>query len=254
VKESEASKRLSVELEGLEKDVLEQVRRLSQSRRTSARSFERVLRELGAGQLGSWLTLAQAGQESAAQARDMRRLATQFGRAVVQESARASRRTNWFGGGRTPAERVVGDFSSGAYLGGLAGGGGEHASRYGGLGGVLGYAVGGPVGGFVGSVLGGLFGHRQDRTAQRRQQEARTWLNSPEEFEIQAYLYSLRRPIVPRSAASAGGGTVKVVVQRGAVQISGQDAESGSRAGNALIGELGRAVELAQAASATQGY
>jgi len=255
VKESEAAKKLGVELQHLEEEVLEQARRLAQVRRSRGRAFSQMLRDLGMGELAPILSIGAVGYDVFSQARERRHLATEFGKAVAQEAARQSRRNAWFGGGSNPVERVVGSYATGAYLGSQAGGGGEHAAKYGGIGGVLGYALGGPIGGFIGSVLGGLFGKKKDTKVVAPPPESRLWRNDPEEFAIEAYLYNLRQAYGAPHVWRRTGGTslFHIVVERGAVQVTGQDAGAGLRAANAFMGELGRAVELAQATTGAQG-
>jgi hypothetical protein len=135
---------------------------------------------------------------------------------------------------------------------------GARAQLYGTIGGALGYAVGGPVGAILGGMLGGLFGGDDDEEEQASQQ--REWLNPPEYFEIQSYLYNLQQAyaatgVVRRGGtlASAGrafgleyGSARQVVVNMspGAVQITGQSEESGERAARAFAGALGRVLRL----------
>lgn len=131
---------------------------------------------------------------------------------------------------------------------------GGKSQVYGALGGALGYAVGGPIGGLLGGMIGGLFGGDDDDEKQA-QEEARQWANLPESFEIESYLYNLTRAYAA-TAAGAGrspfpnmnlfgsGGPVIVTMSPGAVQITGQDAESGERAARAFAGSLGRALRL----------
>jgi hypothetical protein len=147
---------------------------------------------------------------------------------------------------------------------------GEKAQSYGAIGGMLGYAIGGPIGGFVGGLLGGLFGGKSNK---RAEEEARKWLNPPEAFEIEAYLYNLTRaywhtrpsfPFQRRGLPASGwfssanwplpqwrgsGGSSfagQTMLREGAVQINiyGQDEAAGLRAGRAAAGELGRLLEL----------
>jgi hypothetical protein len=143
-------------------------------------------------------------------------------------------------------------------LGASVTGQGARAQLYGTIGGALGYAVGGPVGAILGGMLGGLFGGDDDEEEQASQQ--REWLNPPEYFEIQSYLYNLQQAyaatgVVRRGGtlASAGrafgleyGSARQVVVNMspGAVQITGQSEESGERAARAFAGALGRVLRL----------
>lgn len=144
-------------------------------------------------------------------------------------------------------------------LGASVTGQGARAQLYGTIGGALGYAVGGPVGAILGGMLGGLFGGDGDEE-QARQQQERQWLNPPDYFEIQSYLYNLQQAyaatgVVRRGGtlASAGrafgleyGSARQVVVNMspGAVQITGQSEESGERAARAFAGALGRVLRL----------
>jgi hypothetical protein len=142
---------------------------------------------------------------------------------------------------------------------------------YGTIGGAIGYAVGGPIGAIVGGMLGGLLGGDDDDDEERaRQQEElrRQWLNTPEGFEIQAYLYNLARgyqatgSLIPPIHTMPGGGEpyfnwflkgpgsapqltpVMVQMSPGAVQITGQSEEAGERAARAFAGALGRVLRL----------
>jgi hypothetical protein len=149
---------------------------------------------------------------------------------------------------------------------------GARAQLYGTVGGAIGYAVGGPVGAILGGMLGGLFGGDDDDTERARQQQQeelrRQWLNTPEGFEIQAYLYNLTRnyaitrSLVPARTAAAQtafpwsgpwlSGTpsgrqiesVVVTMAPGAVQITGQGQEAGEHAARAFAGALGRVLRL----------
>jgi hypothetical protein len=151
-------------------------------------------------------------------------------------------------------------------------GSGARAQLYGSIGGAIGYAVGGPVGAVLGGMLGGLFGGGDDddgEEARRQEELRRQWLNTPDGFEIQAYLYNLtmrRRStgsLIPisRTAAELGfpwyglafpgrrGGqsstpAVFVSMPPGAVQITGQGEEAGQRAARAFAGALGQALRL----------
>ena len=138
---------------------------------------------------------------------------------------------------------------------------GARSQLYGSIGGAIGYAVGGPVGALLGGMLGGLIGDQGEGEAAQARQEAelrRQWLNTPEGFEIQAYLYSLSQGLYGGSAlawlmaqrqeapAGSAGRFAPVIVNfpPGAVQIVGQDAEAGARAARAFAGELGRVLRL----------
>lgn len=143
---------------------------------------------------------------------------------------------------------------------------GARSQLYGTIGGAIGYAVGGPVGAILGGMLGGIFGGDDDDAAERARQEElrRQWLNTPEGFEVEAYLYNLTRnyvvtrSLVPaRTVAAVSGlsslrggfsrrqmGAVVVTMSPGAVQIAGQGQESGERAARAFAGALGRALRL----------
>jgi|GEM_PF-2040123 len=145
---------------------------------------------------------------------------------------------------------------------------GARAQLYGSIGGAIGYAVGGPVGAVIGGMLGGWLGGGDDRGDEQRRQEElrRQWLNTPEGFEIQAYLYHLirghlgLRALIPAFASGlpslgwrgwAGGlgglanlTPVLVTIGPGAINITGQSQEAGERAARAFAGELGRALQL----------
>jgi hypothetical protein len=150
-------------------------------------------------------------------------------------------------------------------------GSGARAQLYGSIGGAIGYAVGGPVGAVLGGMLGGLFGGGDDDAEEARRQEElrRQWLNTPEGFEVQAYLYNLTmrtrstRSLVPlaqiaaergfpwygfafphRQAAQAGSLAVFVSMPPGAIQITGQGEDAGERAARAFAGALGQALRL----------
>jgi hypothetical protein len=138
---------------------------------------------------------------------------------------------------------------------------GARSQLLGTVGGALGYAVGGPVGAILGGMLGGLFGGDGGGEEAQRQEE-RQWLNPPEGFEVEAYLYNLqqayaatvssgwRRGNALGSATPSGsfgyGSARQVVVNMspGAVQITGQSEESGERAARAFAGALGRVLRL----------
>jgi len=145
-------------------------------------------------------------------------------------------------------------------------GSGRRAQLYGTIGGAIGYAVGGPVGALLGGMLGGLLGGDDRRVEQpvRRQEElGRQWLNTPEGFEIEAYLYNLARAYRATGllfSSGTGGGwrspwldlsflpskaaSVVVNFPAGAVQIVGQGEEAGERAARAFAGALGRVLQL----------
>jgi len=144
-------------------------------------------------------------------------------------------------------------------------GSGKRSQLYGTIGGAIGYAVGGPVGAVLGGMLGGLFGGGDDGEEERRQEEERQWLNSPEAFEIQSYLYNLAtayavtwNPEAKRGGSLMGafawpggsmlgggrGGQISVIMSPGAVQIVGQGEEGGERAARAFAGALGRVLRL----------
>ena len=143
---------------------------------------------------------------------------------------------------------------------------GARAQLYGTIGGAIGYAVGGPAGAILGGMLGGLLGGDDDERAEyaRQQEEMRQWLNTPEGFEIQAYLYNIAKghspglTLIPFQRATAGSapsrvgfafpagqiGQVVVNLSPGAVQIAGQGEEAGERAARAFAGTLGRVLRL----------
>jgi hypothetical protein len=138
---------------------------------------------------------------------------------------------------------------------------GQRAQLYGTIGGALGYAVGGPVGALLGGMLGGLLGGGDDHHAEeaaRQEELQRQWLNTPEGFEIEAYLYNLAQayqmtsqwgsaPAKPWTGpwfGQSGASWVVVQMAQGAVQISGQGAEAGERAAREFAGALGRVLRL----------
>jgi len=146
-------------------------------------------------------------------------------------------------------------------------GSGARSQLYGTIGGAVGYGLGGPVGAIIGGMLGGLFGGDDDDEAERaRQQEElrRQWLNTPEGFEVEAYLYNLARGYAATgslvsqqmglpttgpswfSSASAQPSFSPIVVNlaAGAVQVNGQSEEAGERAARAFAGSLGRVLRL----------
>jgi hypothetical protein len=137
---------------------------------------------------------------------------------------------------------------------------GARAQTYGAIGGAIGYAVGGPIGGLIGGMLGGLFGGDDNEKQREEEEQRRQWLNDPEGFEIEAYLYNLARV---RGGAAQGsafspslsgatawpparhhGSSVVVQLAPGAVQITGQGEAAGEQAARAFAGALGRALEL----------
>ena len=150
-------------------------------------------------------------------------------------------------------------------MGAAVTGSGQRAQLYGTIAGAIGYALGGPVGAILGGMLGGLLGGSDDDSqaeAQRayQQQELlrRQWLNTPEGFEIQAYLYNLSRgarssfgtvqwlsPFMRRSPQSQQRfNPVIVNLLPGSVQINGGGAEAGEQAARAFAGALGRVLRL----------
>ncbi len=150
-------------------------------------------------------------------------------------------------------------------LGASVTGQGARSQFYGTLGGALGFAVGGPVGAVLGGMLGGWLGRDDDDEARREQE--RQWLNPPERFEIEAYLYNLQQAYAASATSgwrrgvswslgsalgSVGAGSTRAVspsavvvsMGPGAVQITGQSAEAGERAARAFAGALGRVLRL----------
>lgn len=136
---------------------------------------------------------------------------------------------------------------------------GARAQLYGTIGGAIGYAVGGPIGAVLGGMLGGwLGGDDDDEEARRQEQLRRQWLNTPEGFEIQAYLYQLSRALGPGYWAAqfppvqrAQTATprlpysgVVVNVLPGSVQIMGSGEAAGEQAARAFAGSLGRVLQL----------
>jgi len=219
--------------------------------------------------LAAAAALAEAPDTAGARARELT--------AEVIETGflRALRRESLLGGGQMrpafspllglpKATRVSG--TGYGRMGATITGSGARAQLYGSIGGALGYAVGGPVGAVLGGMLGGLFGGDDDDQVARQQEELRRqWLNPPEAFEIQAYLYNIARnvyrpisPLVP-SERGAWGITptwsgfpllaghqrgIVVNVGPGAVHITGQGEEAGERAARAFAGSLGRVLQL----------
>jgi hypothetical protein len=170
------------------------------------------------------------------------------------------------GGGATmslfglPTSRGIPGTSYGR-MGATLTGQGAKSQVYGTIGGALGFAVGGPLGAFVGGMLGGLIGNDSGNSgadqAQQQEQLAKQWLNTPEGFEDEAYLYNLvlgsrpsafggftAAPSMRASSARVSTSPVVVSFSPGAVQITGSDAEAGERAARAFAGELGRVLRL----------
>jgi len=151
---------------------------------------------------------------------------------------------------------------------------GARAQLYGSIGGAIGYAVGGPIGAVLGGMLGGWLGGDEDDAEERaRQQEElrRQWLNTPQGFEIEAYLYNLTRTyratgsLIPAIQAFqqvsdrqvSGRGTFPPVIVHlspGAVQITGSGAEAGEQAARAFAGTLGRVLRLNSVVVPAAGY
>lgn len=187
---------------------------------------------------------------------------------------RALRRDSLLGGGETagdfptllrlPSGKGISGTGYGR-MGASITGSGARSQLYGTIGGAIGYAVGGPVGAVLGGMLGGLFGGDDDDEEERRREEERQWLNSPEAFEIQSYLYNLATAYAvtwgpdakrggaltsafawPGGSMFGGGrvGQISVNMSPGAVQIVGQGEESGERAARAFAGALGRVLRL----------
>jgi hypothetical protein len=159
-----------------------------------------------------------------------------------------------------PTSRSIPGTSYGR-MGATLTGQGSKSQVYGTIGGALGFAVGGPVGAFVGGMLGGLLGDDGGDGEEAKQQEqlARQWLNTPEGFEEEAYLYnlvmggraSLFAGLAPGTGASARPSSARAVASPvvvsfspGAVQITGSGADAGERAARAFAGELGRVLRL----------
>jgi len=132
-------------------------------------------------------------------------------------------------------------------LGASITGQGEKAQAYGAIGGVIGYALGGPIGGIVGGMLGGLFGGKKKQSKPALE---RSWLNTPEEFEIEAYLNNLRRAY----ALSRARNLPRVRVDRVEININGQGAQAGLEAGRAFATFLGQQVALNSAVALAPGY
>jgi len=141
---------------------------------------------------------------------------------------------------------------------------GSRSQLYGSIGGAIGYAIGGPVGALLGGMLGGLLGGDGDdeRAAEMRQQEQlrRLWLNTPEGFEVQAYLYNLARnyrgysifdqlrdmrlPVFDSPSLRHSLNPIVVNLMPGSIQITGGGAEGGEQAARAFAGALGRVLRL----------
>jgi hypothetical protein len=189
--------------------------------------------------------------------------------AVEVGVVRALRRDSLLGGAdsagdasllRSPSSSGISGTGYGR-LGASVTGQGARSQLYGTIGGALGYAVGGPVGAVLGGMLGGFFG-RDDDDEEAQQQLERQWLNPPEYFEIESYLYNLQQAYAATTssgwrrgsgsaAATPSGSSVygsvrQVIVSMspGAVQITGQSEESGERAARAFAGALGRVLRL----------
>jgi len=217
--------------------------------------------------------LAASGEASGGEARrrDLLAEAVESGllRALRRQSLLGEEAGQGFAGGLgLPGVSSGGGIRGTGYgrLGASVTGEGARAQTYGSIGGAIGYAVGGPVGALIGGMLGGLFGGDDDEEERRRQEEElrRQWLNTPEGFEIQAYLYNLARVdsalgllVGPRGGGWLGlpswgsqvpswqsPSQVVVRMEQGAVQIQAPSAEVGEQAARAFAGELGRTLRL----------
>ena len=221
--------------------------------------------------LSAAMALASGLGVSAARERELTAEAVEVGvlRALRRDSLLgAADESDAFGALRTPRNEGLAGAGYGR-MGASVTGQGARAQLYGTIGGALGYAVGGPVGAILGGMLGGLFGG-DDEDEKARQQQQREWLNPPEYFEIQSYLYNLQQAyaatgVVRRGGSLAGaarsfglgyGSARQVVVNMspGAVQITGQSEESGERAARAFAGALGRVLRLNSVVVPAAGY
>jgi hypothetical protein len=126
---------------------------------------------------------------------------------------------------------------------------GQRAQTYGAIGGAIGYAVAGPIGGFVGGMLGGLLGGN-DSEPEKPPLE-RQWYNTPEGFEIESYLYNLKRMGANTSWRNADR---PVHINNVNLHINGQGAQAGLEAGRAFAAFLGRQVALNSAVAMAAGY
>lgn len=217
--------------------------------------------------------LAASGERSGgdARTRDVLAEAVESGllRALRRQSLLGDEAGEGFAGGLSlPGASSGGGIRGTGYgrLGASVTGQGAQAQTYGSIGGAIGYAVGGPVGALIGGMLGGLFGGDDDEEQRRQQEEElrRQWLNTPEGFEIQAYLYNMARVdsalgllVGPRWGSAQAlpswgsqlpswqsASQVVVRMEQGAVQIQAQSAETGEQAARAFAGELGRTLRL----------
>jgi hypothetical protein len=152
---------------------------------------------------------------------------------------------------------AVAAYGQASYLASLFGAG-PYGREYAGIGSALGFLAAGPVGALAGGLLGALFGRRRDRSLQAAL--SRAFLNTPEAFAIEAYLFNitenLRRFGYPALAANQwmGPGVAALVAPRLAspVQVqrleirldSALDRTGARRAARLLWREISQLAEL----------
>lgn len=100
--------------------------------------------------------------------------------------------------------------------------------------GSLGFALGGPAGGFAGMVIGWFMGKGSDKSAADR---ARSWASSPEQFEIESYLYAMSKQ--PRYSYRSGSGGLLVSSTIGTVNVNVVSSDPAA-AGQNVVVELQR--------------
>jgi hypothetical protein len=152
---------------------------------------------------------------------------------------------------------AIAAYGRGSYLASLFGAG-PYGREYAGIGSALGFLAGGPIGALAGGLLGALFGRKKDKRLQAVL--SRAFLNTPEAFAIEAYLFNitenLRRfgyPSLglnlwsrPTLASAAAPRPVSAVqVQRVEIRLdSALDRTGARRAAQLLWRELSQLAEL----------
>jgi hypothetical protein len=152
---------------------------------------------------------------------------------------------------------AVAAYSRASYLASLFGAG-PYGREYAGIGAGLGFLAGGPIGALAGGLLGALFGRKKDKRLQAVL--SRAFLNTPEAFAIEAYLFNitenLRRFGYPSlglnllsratfASAAAPSPVSAVQVQRVEIRLdSALDRTGARRAARLLWRELSQLAEL----------
>jgi len=83
---------------------------------------------------------------------------------------------------------AVAAYGRASYLASLFGAG-PYGREYAGVGAALGFLAGGPLGALAGGLLGALFGRKKDKRL--RAVLSRAFMNTPEAFAIEAYLFNI---------------------------------------------------------------